>query len=124
MRIESAKSRNATWYGGTPVANPVAGTVIADTGPVTVSPDSSEFKFEFDLLVVFSTTTSNVLLSLEHRNADNSANVAVATHIIPSGLSVLSVPIRLRQNERVRVVAPSNITGDVSASIFVVRLYD
>lgn len=124
MKVEDAKTRGASWFGGSVVSNPIADTVLADTGPISVSPIFPQFKFEFDIVITISSSVSNVRISVEHRNDTNTGNVASVTFIVPSGISVVSLPVRLQQNERVRIVTAQSIAGDVSASIHILRLYD
>ncbi len=111
----SLPARAGDWYSNT-VANPLAGTVIVDTGPLPVD--------TYYNWCVYWSSTVNATLRIEHRNAANNATLheytvfnLANTSASPFCSTVVQPPYLL-QNERIRVVNTSLIAlGNVSSSI-------
>lgn len=97
------------WVTGIGVAvNPVAGTVLADTGPLHAGAYDS---FPF----VWCSTITTVIF--EHRDAANAvtldAQVFSQEHPMP-----MMQWVQLDEGERLRVITRENVKGQIDASIF------
>jgi len=120
VRTESASVRKPRWVGGSVFNNPSSGTVLADTGPISAaSPLGSVYEY----IVVASSTTSAQLL-VEHRDANNASTIESFNVLLPAGVVAFPAPVKISQNERVRVVLVSAITGSISVGLLETRTHD
>jgi len=120
MEIQDAKLRAAAWTGAGIQTNPAINTILADTGALGAAGDDGH---EYDFLVVISSSAA-ADVSIEHRNAANTANVETATHVVPASLVAIFVQARMARNERLRVIMAAALTGRISATIHRVRAHD
>lgn len=120
MEIQDAKLRAAAWVGAGIQTNPAVNTILADTGALAAASSDGH---EYDFLVVVSASAS-ADISIEHRNAANSANVESAVHIVPASLIAIFVQAKMAKGERLRVIMAAGLTGRISATIHLVRAHD
>jgi hypothetical protein len=121
VRVEDVRTRKTRWVGGSAFTNPTSGTVLADTGAVSSASPSVGTIYEYG--VVASSTVAAQLL-IEHRDATDASTVESFNVFLPAGVVAFFVPVRLVQNERVRVVLVSGITGSISVALLETRAYD
>ncbi len=92
------------------LTNPTVGTVLADTGQ---APAKGEY-----IVYVVAWASAAAQMTLQHRNADNTADVAAVAFGVPAGGTVsFSLPFSLGVNERVRVVMRAALTGSAAAAV-------
>ena len=95
--------------------NPVATTVLTDTGQLPAG------EYLFGLILY---TTVAAVIDIQHRNAGNSANIDfIRINIATAGTEYPLFPskITIAQNERIRIYLPTGITGDIQGSVFYVK---
>lgn len=99
------------WAGGQVTTNPLAGTVLADTGPLDVG--------HYDVALVLN-GSSDFSINFQRRSAANDATLQTIGFLASAPITVLLVPkrIRLLKNERVRVTNVADLTFAVNVSIF------
>jgi hypothetical protein len=120
MKLVVAKWRGASWDGGAVYTNPTAGTVLAES--LARSLPAGEIVEHEYVLVVSSDVSTQV--EIQHRDNQNVSNLEAFRLIVPATVTAFPVFVGLRLNERVRVVAAQNVTGNVSAVLMGVALYD
>ncbi len=114
MPVNTREYDNSTIDASGRTTNPMAGDVIADTGARGVGLNQVHW-------VVASDAALKSLFTVEWRNAANSATLTSWSFIIPPGGG--SVPmfspltLSMAASERVRIVTPAAIVGDVFASV-------
>jgi hypothetical protein len=109
--LSNKQTSSGTWVAGGLTVNPLANDVIVDTGALSVG----DYLFEF-----FIDSTVATRLIIEHRNAANGATLK--SKEIPVAADslvqiVLGNEFSLVDNERVRAIMKSSITGTVQGSI-------
>ena len=102
------------WRDDAIYTNPVANTVLVDTGPLPG---------RRTLVLVFVWADTGIEAILQLRDATNGATVA--SQIIPAVLGReggVEFTINVAQNQRFRVLTRADVTGQVQASIFTDRV--
>jgi len=121
VRVEDVRTRKTRWVGGAALTNHTSGTVLADSGAISSASPNVGTIYEYG--VVASSTVAAQLL-IEHRNADNTSTLESFNVFLPAGVVAFFVPVRVVQNERVRAVLISGITGSISVALLETRAYD
>lgn len=105
--------------------NPVATTVMADTGALTSGTGGYTLTGGgvYEVLVVAS-ATALAEFAVQRRNAANGANVGDVQIFYVAASGCVSVPFRFEaeNGERFRVVMNANLTGDAVANITAQRV--
>jgi hypothetical protein len=101
-----------TWVAGASKSNIVAGTVLADTGPLTAGSY---------LLEILAASNVEVDVYLQQRNSTNL--LTLTQQLIPFELGLNHIPVSaifvLDDSERLRVVTAADVVvGAVSVSLF------
>lgn len=99
------------WIAGATYVNPLAGTVLADTGPLR----GGYYKFQ-----IYATANTGLEVLIQYRDATNSVTLKQKT--LPVTFSQSFVAFEVVQfslpNERLRVVQRANVTtGEVEVHI-------
>jgi hypothetical protein len=101
-----------TWLSAVTV-NPTAGQVLVDTGAIS-GPTSVEF-------CAYTAGSVAAVLTVEHRNAANSATLHSQQIPVTAGTFNEMCPNKgftVADQERVRIVSTNAVTGTVSVSLF------
>lgn len=100
-----------TWHTEGPISNPVADTLLADTGPLTIGGTV--------YAIVLATGTAVVTFRVEHRNAANDASLVAFIMRVPANdtRSFDIGALGIAPNERLRIVTVGAIVGNVQAMI-------
>lgn len=102
----------STWYTNGNIASPLSTSPLADTGQVAAAGNY--------LAEVVVSSDVGTVVNLQHRSADNSANVTEQRLFISaSGTVSLWLPCRIdNANERYRLIPNANVSpGNVCGSI-------
>lgn len=98
------------------VNNPAAGAVLADSGPIITANADTQFK-----VIITADVTTAIDFRIQHRDAADAANVIEVPLLAAAGDFgfVHDFGYELAaNNERIRVVAGSAMTGNVAAALF------
>jgi len=100
---------------------PAAGTVIADTGQLA----AGTFDIQVHMAIFANVTTGGTPMVCEHRNAANSATLAVFLSFDPTTTRLSATEVLppfgyvIAQNERIRIITgDKTLSGEASGSIF------
>jgi hypothetical protein len=121
VRIEDARVRETRWIDGSVYTDPSAGYLLADTGPIFTASRDVGTIYEY---VVVASSTAPAWIVVEHRAAYNNDLLESFDVLLPAGVVVFYVPVRIFQNDRVRVVLRQDITGSITVSLLETRAYD
>ena len=97
---------------GIPFIDPAANTVLVDSGPLGAG------YYTIDWI---GTCEPPHLMLLQHRNAQHTDNQYQQMLVIGNTHEHFPVPLTLAMNERIRLLARGNITGDVQVTLIVTR---
>ena len=103
------------WTSGSILTNPIATTVLVDTGALSAGRYLFSVSAESDVAWIY---------DIQHRNAANGANVAAQRRRPAAGSEDFLFPnkITIAENERVRLLLVNGVTGEVQACIFYVEV--
>ncbi len=106
-----------TWVSGVLFVNPLANTVLVDSGGLTFG------KYIISLFMTF-IGSGNIQLTFQRRNSSNTATVQSFNIMVgPNQTVEFSPKVRflILTSERFRVINPVAITGQVQCSLFLSR---